>query len=429
MPDCPEKIHDQEPLPWADLQSLDAASLELDFPDGGCKAWLTVAGGMLAQISSIGFLSAFSVFQSYYSQVTLPNSSASDISWIGSLQIFGCFFLGLWAGRLSDKRGPKVPLGLGTFFMVFGTMMASISSSYYQLVLSQGVCCAIGFGLVFTPALAVQSQWFLRKRGFVVGLVMSGQNIGGVIWPIVVDRLINTCRVSLGWTLRAIGFMQLFLMVAATLMVHPRFPKLPREPIPVKQFLTDKRTLLFTCSTLVFFFGIYIPYFYITPYAMQWGASLNLAFYMPSILNAGAFFGCYILGVASDHGLGPFNALTAVAISCAFTAFSWIAAKHNAGIIGWSIIYGFLSGALQALFSPCVSHLAPKPGLIGTWNGLCISIVSFAVLGMGPIAGKLLDNTGDTNYLPMQLFTGVFLVSASCLYLITRLLVSRKAVA
>jgi hypothetical protein len=61
--------------------------------------------------------------------------------------------------------------------------------------------------------------------------------------------------------------------------------------------------------------------------------------------------------------------------------------------------------------------------------GLCISITSFAVLGMGPIAGKLFDNTGDSNYLPMQLFTGVFLISASTLYFITRLFVSRKAIA
>jgi hypothetical protein len=75
-----------------------------------------------------------------------------------------------------------------------------------------------------------------------------------------VDRLITTYGLSLEWTLRTIGFMQLFLMVAATLMVHPRFPKVPREPIPVKRFLTDKRTTLFTFSTFIFFFGIYIPY-------------------------------------------------------------------------------------------------------------------------------------------------------------------------
>lgn len=174
----PEKPWDQEASADANGPTPEDASTELAFPDGGYKAWLTVAGGLLAQISSIGFLSAFSVFQSYYG-MTMPSQTSSNISWIGSLQIFGCFFLGLWSGRLSDKRGPKLPLALGTLFMVFGTMMASISKSYYQFVLSQGLCSAIGFGLVFTPALAVQSQWFLKKRGFVVGLVMSGQNIGG----------------------------------------------------------------------------------------------------------------------------------------------------------------------------------------------------------------------------------------------------------
>ncbi len=82
----------------------------------------------------------------------------------------------------------------------------------------------------------------------------------GVIWPVIVDQLINKRRVSLGWTLRTIGFLQLFLMVIATLLVSPRFPQIPREPIPAKQFLTDKRTSLFTLSTLIFFFAIYIPY-------------------------------------------------------------------------------------------------------------------------------------------------------------------------
>lgn len=188
--------------------------------------------------------------------------------------------------------------------------------------------------------------------------------------------------------------------------------------------------------------------FYITPYAMQWGVSLNMSFYLSSILNAGACFGCYAVGVAADRGLGSFNAITIVAFGCAVTAFGWIGARNNAGIIVWTIIYGFLSGAVQALFSPCISHLAPEPRLIGTWNGkpmkfsshsciqlcinniplgICITVVAFAVLGTGPIAGQLLDNTQGLNYLPMKLFTAVFLIVASAFYFVTRLLVSRKA--
>jgi hypothetical protein len=95
-----------------------------------------------------------------------------------------------------------------------------------------------------------------------------------------------------------------------------------------------------------------------------------MAFYLSSILNAGAFVGCYISGFGVDRGLGAFNSVTSVAFGCAVAAFGWIGARNNAGIIVWTIIYGFLSGAVQALFSPCISHLAPEPGLIGTWNGM-----------------------------------------------------------
>ena len=101
---------------------------------------------------------------------------------------------------------------------------------------------------------------------------------------------------------------------------------------------------------------------------MQWGASARASFYYPAILNAAAFFGCNVFGPISDR-IGFFNSLIAVAFGCAVTAFGWIGARNNAGIIVWSIVYGFLSGAMQALFSPCLSQLAPTPALIGTWNG------------------------------------------------------------
>ncbi|KAB8222955.1 major facilitator superfamily domain-containing protein [Aspergillus novoparasiticus] len=380
---------------------------DADFPDGGVNAWRTALGGFLAFIASIGFMSGGSVFQSYYVTTTLSSSSASDIAWIGSVQLWGCFFFGIWAGRLSDKYGPALPLGLGTVFMVFGIMMASISKKYYQFLLSQGFCVALGMGWIFTPALAVQSQWFLRRRGFVVGAVMSGQNVGG-------------------WTLRIIGFIQLGLMTAATLLVKPRFPRTSNiDVLPIRQYFTNKRTITFTIALVIMDLGIYIPWFYITSFTMQYGASASLAFYNAAILNGGAFLGCYALGIVADSGLGFFNSLTVVTFASAVVAFAWIGARNVAGIIVWTVVYGILSGALQAIFSPCLSLLAPTPEVTGSWNGIAITIGSFAVLGTGPIAGKLLGDEDGTGYVPMQLFTGICLVLAGVFYLATRVLVSR----
>ena len=156
-----------------DLSEPSLAENEEFFPDGGIQAWLTALGGFLSFIASIDF-------QSYFQTVILPDSNPSDIAWISSVQIWGCYFFGVLSGSLSDKYGPALPLSVGTFFVVFGNMMSSISTKFYQFLLSQGFCVALGMGLIFTPALAIQSQWFLKRRGIVVGFVMSGQMVGGM---------------------------------------------------------------------------------------------------------------------------------------------------------------------------------------------------------------------------------------------------------
>ncbi|KAE8419839.1 major facilitator superfamily domain-containing protein [Aspergillus pseudocaelatus] len=396
------------------------------FPDGGYRAWLNVVAGWLTLFASIGFTNGLSVFQSYYSLTILSAYSPSDIAWIGSIQFWGCFFFGLWAGRLSDKYGPRIPLGIGTCFLVLGIMTASVSTKFYQLILSQGLCIGLGSGLVFPPAVAIQSQWFLKKRGFVVGLVMSGQNLGGVVWPIVVNQLIEYDGISLGWSLRIIGFLQLFLMVIATLLVQARFHDIPQEPLPLKAFATNVHTVLFTLSTVVFFLGIFVPYFFVSSYGMKWGASTGEALYLSSILNAAAFFGCYAWGIAADAWMGHFDTLTLAAFCAAITTFGWIGVRTYTGTVAWSVAYGFMSGGVQALFSPCLSYLAPSPALIATWNGIFLTILSLPVLGTGPIAGRLLSNTQDDNYLPMQLFTGIVAIVGSFLFLATRFAVSRN---
>lgn len=57
------------------------------------------------------------------------------------------------SGYLFDSYGPRMPIFLGGILHVFGLMMASLSSGYYQFMLSQSVCSGIGTSLIFTPAM------------------------------------------------------------------------------------------------------------------------------------------------------------------------------------------------------------------------------------------------------------------------------------
>lgn len=151
-----------------------------------------------------------------------------------------------------------------------------------------------------------------------------------------------------------------------------------------------------------------------------------MAFYYSAILNAAAFFGCHITGYVADTYFGAFNTISFLALACGVTAFGWIGAQANAGIIVWTIVYGLLTGGMQTIATPCVGALAPDAEIIPTWDGMVLAFVSFAVLGTGSIAGQLLENAGGANYVPMQVFTGVTLVVSGVLFVIVRLFMVKQ---
>lgn len=62
------------------------------------------------------------------------------------------------SGWLFDNYGPRLPLILGSIMHVFGLMMLSLSSGYYQIILSQSVCSGLGLSLFFTPSLTAVSS-------------------------------------------------------------------------------------------------------------------------------------------------------------------------------------------------------------------------------------------------------------------------------
>ena len=90
-------------------------------------------------------------FQQYYEVGPLKDYSSSTIAWIPSLQIFFLFALGPVVGIIFDNYGPRPLIIGGTLLHVFGLMMASLATTYYQFVLSQGVCSAIGVACLYTP--------------------------------------------------------------------------------------------------------------------------------------------------------------------------------------------------------------------------------------------------------------------------------------
>lgn len=424
---------DQEAIP-----AKAPASAAPKVPDGGLSAWLTVLGCFLAFFASFGFVTGYGVFQAYYDSI-LPDQSSDDISWIGSFQLWCITGMAIPSVILNAHVGPHTTLAIGTFLTVFGVMMASISKVYYQFLLSHGVCTGLGIGLTFLPIVGLPNQWFSTRRGLAVGIALGGSSIGGVIWPVMVNQMINHDRIGYPWTMRAIGFIQLATMAAAIALIRSNVPrnkavKLTSFHKPLMMACKSVGVVLFAFALLLHFFGIYIPYFYASVYAQAIGASSYTAFYVSAVLNAATFFGRFVMGSVSDK-VGHGNTLLITVFISAILGLTWQGVTSNAGVFVWVIFYGWFSGASVSLQSPAVIPLVPNPKLLlmGPYIAILCQFGSFGSLGGPPIAGRLLKNrigSHDLNALrlatpedfhPMMWFTGAMLIGASALYLAARL--------
>jgi MFS family permease len=165
-------------------------------------------------------INSFGAFQTYY--VGALNRSPADISWVGSIEIFFLYSLGVFSGRLCDAGFFYPVFASGIVLVALGTMAASACTQYWQIFLAQGVCVGLGNGLLFCPALAIVATYWGTRRSLAIGIGASGSVTGGIIFPLLVKSLLPTA--GFGWTMRAIGFIQVAMLAISLFSLKPRVP-------------------------------------------------------------------------------------------------------------------------------------------------------------------------------------------------------------
>ena len=110
--------------------------------------------------------------------------------------------------------------------------MTSLSTKYWQLFLSQGLCTGIGNGLIFCPLLALLSSYFIKYRSMAIAITASGAATGGMLYPAIVESLLP--KIGFGWTVRVVGFVMLVVQLVGLALVRTRLP--PRKSGPVVEW-------------------------------------------------------------------------------------------------------------------------------------------------------------------------------------------------
>ncbi|KAL7917814.1 major facilitator superfamily domain-containing protein [Trichoderma austrokoningii] len=345
------------------------ATLMATRPNGGCKSWFQVACGFSLMSNTYGLINTFGIYQNYYTE-HFP-FSPSRASLIGEIQTFLLFFANGAAGPLYDAGYTRLLVAIGALLIVFGTMMQSLCTEYWQFILAESLC--IGFG--------------------------SGLTSFIIILPIVYREF--EPKIRFPWTVRVIGFILLITLLLPVLFLQPRMiPGASRRFVDSIAF-TDWPFVVFLCGNFVYLLGAFTPFFYVEVCAVQNKvASADLGFYIIAIMNA-------------------------VCISTFVFALGFEGTHNVASLIVVSAFYGGATGLFFALQPVVLIGLCPDPKLIGTRVGLALGFLSLAVLASNPIAGSIQSSGG---FVGVWLWSGLITAVGTGIILISRLMKTKNAV-
>ena len=168
--------------------------------------WVVLAGGVMMALNG-GLL--FHSFGAYFVRLQ------GEFGWSRSL-LSGSFsmmqleggIVGPMQGWLIDRMGPRVITQVGLLIIALGFVLFSMVHSARTFYLAFAVI-GLGFTLAgwVTMNVAV-ANWFRRWRGTAMGLVGTGQAVGGLLVPAVAWSL-----TTFGWRSTALGSAALFLLV------------------------------------------------------------------------------------------------------------------------------------------------------------------------------------------------------------------------
>ncbi|MFH1489558.1 MAG: MFS transporter [Pseudomonadota bacterium] len=276
--------------------------------------------------------------------------------------------LGIIAGWLTDKLGPRIVVAVFGSFIGWSYLLMSQIQTLWQFVICYSVLGGIGASTLNIPIMATVTRWFIKRRGLMVGIVQAGAGIGGLFLAPLSGRLI----LHYGWRNASLllGVVTAALMILSGLFLirDPKdigqFPdgSPPEENKDKKIQIETKRTagvplgLLMRTAPFWMVSGIYASFGYIrstfiahTPTHVQdLGFSLVDGANVMAVISFVSIIGRVGMGRVADM-IG--NRRTLI---ISFTAFSlsigWLLIVRNLwGLYLFALVYGFAWGALAVL--------------------------------------------------------------------------------
>jgi len=316
-----------------------------------------------------------------------------------TLTMIGFGVGGILMGRLSDRFGVMVPALVGTACLSIGFVAASLSGSLWLFSLAHGVLIGLlGCSATFAPLVADTSLWFNRHRGMAVGICASGNYLGGVIWPPVLQHFFETA----GWraTYMGVGIFCVVAMLPLTFVLAKR-PPLPSTAAFDARKSTDRPLglspnallALLSVAGVACCVAMSMPQVHIVAYCADLGfgaargaemLSIMLGFGIASRLASGWI--CDRIGGLRTLLLG--SALQGLALVM-FLPFDGLLSLYVV-----SAMFGLFQGGIVPSYAIIIREYF-NPREAATRTGIVIMATLFGMALGGWISGAIFDLTGS----------------------------------
>lgn len=281
-------------------------------------------------------------------------------------------------GVINDKLGPKWVVIVGGLLFGFGMLASGFAVNIPFLVVTYGLGCGLGMGLVYGCTISNSVKFFPDMRGLIGGITTATYGLSSVLIPPVANKLI--LNVGISSTFKILGTVFVVVICVCALFVE----KCPVDYIP--EGWTPKTSVQIAKTSTQ---------------DKNWKEMItNPAFYiMILMLMCGAFSGLMVTSQASPMAQN----MTGMTVGMAATAVSVLALFNAAG----RVVAGFLSdrlGRIHVLMIAFVLELAGLGCLLTTGQGDVVKyMVGVSIMGicfgslMGVYPGFTADQFGTKN--------------------------------
>lgn len=368
--------------------------------------YVIVAACFAIQATGIGTHIAFGVFfKPILADFGWPRAALAGAH---SMAFMLMGLLGIFAGRLNDRLGPRLVMTVTALLFGLGLFLMSRVNAVWQAYVFYGFILGVGMSSVDVIALSTTARWFERRRGTMSGIVKVGTGAGQMSIPFAASLLIAAYGWRTSFTILAL-FAVLMLAGAGQLLSRDPSQKglfpdgdtqtgtkalnIPETGLSLQEAVTTRQFWIICFANLTVVFALMSILLHITAHAMDIGHSAKSAAGILSTIGGASMAGRLSIGFAADRA-GNRNCMI-FCLGILISAFLWLqVAKPLWMLYLFAAVYGIGHGGFFTLISPLVAEYF---GIRS--HGVLFGIVAFAgTVGgsVGPtLAGLLFDITGS----------------------------------